>query len=123
MNEEYLEPFLEEAESQISCLKENIEKVKTEQNNETFQTIRRCAHTLKGSSAIMELTKLSELCKMVEYTGRDLAEGKLGYDESVQASLDKVVPTLVLEVENIKTNKADGLPETGTLTTELQARL
>jgi len=123
MNEEYLDAFMEEATEQLACLEKNISKSKEAQDSDTFMTIRRCAHTLKGSSAIMELSELSELCKMVEFTGRDLAEGKLQYDESTQTLLDKVIPVLKEELENVKSTKSDGLQSTKDLKTQLQDKL
>jgi CheY-like chemotaxis protein len=91
---ELIPMFLEDAEPLLA----QLEEAATTQNAET---LKRAAHTIKGSSASMGITTLAELAKEVEYMGRDgrmlqaaakIQELKLHYNQIKAALMEKYPP-------------------------------
>ena len=66
-NEELLKDFFSEAEQQVDMLESNILVIENDpENHEAIDEIFRAAHTLKGGSATVEMTELSEFTHKVE---------------------------------------------------------
>ena len=66
-NEELLGIFFEEAQNLVDTLEENIMSLEDDPNNAgTIDEIFRAAHTLKGSSASVDMMELSEFTHVVE---------------------------------------------------------
>ena len=66
-NEELLKDFFSEAEQQVDMLESNILVIENDpENREAIDEIFRAAHTLKGGSATVEMTELSEFTHKVE---------------------------------------------------------
>ncbi len=66
-NEELLGVFFEEAQNLVDILEENIMSLEDDPNNsDTIDEIFRAAHTLKGSSASLDMMELSDFTHIVE---------------------------------------------------------
>lgn len=66
-NEELLGVFFEEAQNLVDTLEENIMSLEDDPNNsDTIDEIFRAAHTLKGSSASLDMMELSDFTHIVE---------------------------------------------------------
>ncbi len=66
-NEELLKDFFSEAEQQVETLESNILVIENDPtNHDSIDEIFRAAHTLKGGSATVEMTELTEFCHDVE---------------------------------------------------------
>ncbi|QMU99615.1 chemotaxis protein CheA [Borrelia sp. A-FGy1] len=77
-NEELLEIFFEEAQNLVDTLEENIMSLEDDPNNaETIDEIFRAAHTLKGSSASVDMMELSEFTHVVEDVFDAIRDNKL----------------------------------------------
>ena len=71
---DYLPIYLNEAYSQLDEIEMHITLVKSgNATQEVYQNLRRCAHTIKGSSAIMGLNTISELSRNLEFTFKNLS--------------------------------------------------
>ncbi|BCR22079.1 chemotaxis protein CheW [Borrelia sp. HM] len=77
-NEELLDIFFEEAQSLVDTLEENIMSLEDDPNNaETIDEIFRAAHTIKGSSASVDMMELSEFTHVVEDVFDAIRDNKL----------------------------------------------
>ena len=77
-NEELLDIFFEEAQSLVDTLEENIISLEDDPNNaETIDEIFRAAHTIKGSSASVDMMELSEFTHVVEDVFDAIRDNKL----------------------------------------------
>ncbi|BCR21264.1 chemotaxis protein CheW [Borrelia miyamotoi] len=77
-NEELLEIFFEEAQNLVDTLEENIMSLDDDPNNtETIDEIFRAAHTLKGSSASVDMMELSEFTHVIEDVFDAIRDNKL----------------------------------------------
>ena len=66
-NEELLKDFFSEAEQQVENLESNVLVIENDpSNHDAIDEIFRAAHTLKGGSATVEMTELTEFCHDVE---------------------------------------------------------
>lgn len=66
-NEELLKDFFSEAEQQVETLESNVLVIENDpSNHDAIDEIFRAAHTLKGGSATVEMTELTEFCHDVE---------------------------------------------------------
>ncbi len=87
-NEELLKDFFVEAEMQLELLEQNILVLENDPKNEdSIDEIFRAAHTLKGASATVQMTELSEFTHIVEDVLDDIRSGKLGIDEVITDTL------------------------------------
>lgn len=83
-NEELLKDFFAEAEQQVETLESNILVIENDpSNHEAVDEIFRAAHTLKGGSATVEMTELSEFTHKVEDVLDAIRSDKLSVDEDV----------------------------------------
>ncbi len=90
---EDLKVFLEEAEEQLQLLDEDIIRLEKEEGNEALlQEIFRAAHTLKGSSAMLGHTRMSNLAHAMESVLDRVRKGTLlpgsGVVDALLHSLD-----------------------------------
>ncbi|QFP41702.1 chemotaxis protein CheA [Borrelia miyamotoi] len=77
-NEELLEIFFEEAQNLVDTLEENIMSLDDDPNNtETIDEIFRAAHTLKGSSASVDMMELSGFTHVIEDVFDAIRDNKL----------------------------------------------
>jgi two-component system chemotaxis sensor kinase CheA len=87
-NEELLKDFFVEAEMQLELLEQNILVLENDPGNEdSIDEIFRAAHTLKGASATVQMTELSEFTHIVEDVLDDIRSGKLAIDETITDTL------------------------------------
>ena len=99
----YRQMFLEEAED----LFETIDNILLEaedagdMDNETINSLFRSVHTLKGNSALVELSMFAALAHELEFFMDRLRNGELSFQESKASLLIDGVDTLkhILEVE------------------------
>lgn len=83
-NEELLKDFFVEAEMQVDLLEQNILVLENDQSNQdSIDEIFRAAHTLKGASATVQMTELSEFTHIVEDVLDDIRAGKLKINEAI----------------------------------------
>lgn len=95
-NEELLQDFFSEAEMQVEMLESNILVLETDPtNSDSIDEIFRAAHTLKGSSATVQMMELAEFTHLVEDSLDAIRGGKVIPDE-------KVVDILLLSIDVIK---------------------
>ncbi|WP_024653379.1 chemotaxis protein CheA [Borrelia persica] len=77
-NEDLLEIFFEEAQNLVDTLEENIISLEDDPNNmETIDEIFRAAHTIKGSSASVDMMELSSFTHVVEDVFDSIRDNKL----------------------------------------------
>ena len=83
-----LETYLADADSLLTQIRKSIETV-------DFETLRFASHTLKSSSALMGIMKLSELCRQLEHCAReqnqDSLTSLLEQAETVQSQSQKLL--------------------------------
>lgn len=87
-NEELLKDFFSEAQQQVENLESNILVIENDPtNHEAIDEIFRAAHTLKGGSATVEMTELTEFTHAVEDLLDELRSGTIPVTEPVVDSL------------------------------------
>lgn len=87
-NEELLKDFFSEAQQQVENLESNILVIENDPtNHEAIDEIFRAAHTLKGGSATVEMTELTEFTHVVEDLLDELRSGTIPVTEPVVDSL------------------------------------
>ena len=95
-NEELLQDFFSEAELQVEMLESNILVLESDpQNSDSIDEIFRAAHTLKGSSATVQMMELAEFTHLVEDSLDAIRSGKVTPDETA-------VDVLLLSIDVIK---------------------
>jgi len=95
-NEELLKDFFSEAQQQVENLESNILVIENDPtNHEAIDEIFRAAHTLKGGSATVEMTELTEFTHAVEDLLDELRSGTIPVTEPV-------VDTLLSAIDIIK---------------------
>lgn len=83
-NEELLKDFFAEAEQQVEQLESNVLVIENDPtNHEAIDEIFRAAHTLKGGSATVEMTELSQFTHTVEDVLDEIRSDRLVIDEDV----------------------------------------
>ena len=83
-NEELLKDFFSEAEQQVDMLESNILVIENDpENHDAIDEIFRAAHTLKGGSATVEMTELSEFTHKVEDLLDAIRSGSVKVSEDV----------------------------------------
>ena len=83
-NEELLKDFFSEAQQQVENLESNILVIENDPtNHEAIDEIFRAAHTLKGGSATVEMTELTEFTHCVEDLLDELRSGSIPVTEPV----------------------------------------
>ncbi|MBN2736252.1 MAG: chemotaxis protein CheA [Spirochaetales bacterium] len=87
-NEELLKDFFEEAEMQIEMLEQNILFLENDPNNrDAVDEIFRAAHTLKGSSATVEMDEIAGFTHLVENLLDEIRSDKVQIDSALVDSL------------------------------------
>ena len=95
-DEELLKDFFSEAQQQVENLESNILVIENDPtNHEAIDEIFRAAHTLKGGSATVEMTELTEFTHAVEDLLDELRSGTIPVTEPV-------VDTLLSAIDIIK---------------------
>ena len=107
MNEDLMDIFIEEAEGNIKEMENQVGELSSADEG-VLGAMRRCAHTMKGSAAIMGLDTMSELSKHIEEVFRRLEDGSMEYSEELGSLLDDGVKGIRAEFEKVKTSKEDG---------------
>jgi len=83
-NEELLKDFFAEADQQVEQLESNILVIENDpSNHEAIDEIFRAAHTLKGGSATVEMTELSQFTHSVEDVLDEIRSDRVKIDEEV----------------------------------------
>ncbi len=95
-NEELLKDFFVEAELQVETLESNLLVLENDPNNhDAVDEIFRAAHTLKGGSATVQMSELSQFTHLVEDVLDEIRNGKV-------AVTGDVVDTLLNSIDIIK---------------------
>ncbi|WP_210361483.1 chemotaxis protein CheA [Borreliella valaisiana] len=103
-NEELLGVFFEEAQNLVDILEENIMSLEDDPNNsDTIDEIFRAAHTLKGSSASLDIMELSDFTHIVEDVFDAIRDGKININNDLidllLNSLDVIKEMLALRLD------------------------
>lgn len=95
-NEELLQDFFAEAETQVELLESNILVLENDPGNrDAVDEIFRAAHTLKGASATVQMDELSDFTHLVEDVFDEVREANAGVS-------GELVDTLLAAVDVIK---------------------
>lgn len=103
-NEELLGVFFEEAQNLVDILEENIMSLEDDPNNsDTIDEIFRAAHTLKGSSASLDMMELSDFTHIVEDVFDAIRDDKVNINNALVdlllSSLDIIKEMLALRLD------------------------
>ncbi|AFU74972.1 chemotaxis histidine kinase [Borreliella afzelii HLJ01] len=103
-NEELLGVFFEEAQNLVDILEENIMSLEDDPNNsDTIDEIFRAAHTLKGSSASLDMMELSDFTHIVEDVFDAIRDDKVNINNDLVdlllSSLDIIKEMLALRLD------------------------
>nr|WP_267508149.1 chemotaxis protein CheA [Borreliella afzelii] len=103
-NEELLGVFFEEAQNLVDILEENIMSLEDDPNNsDTIDEIFRAAHTLKGSSASLDMMELSDFTHIVEDVFDAIRDDKVNINNNLVdlllSSLDIIKEMLALRLD------------------------
>ncbi|WKC78201.1 chemotaxis protein CheW [Borreliella turdi] len=103
-NEELLGVFFEEAQNLVDILEENIMSLEDDPNNsDTIDEIFRAAHTLKGSSASLDMMELSDFTHIVEDVFDAIRDDKININNNLidllLNSLDVIKEMLALRLD------------------------
>ncbi|AEL18836.1 chemotaxis histidine kinase [Borreliella bissettiae DN127] len=103
-NEELLGVFFEEAQNLVDILEENIMSLEDDPNNsDTIDEIFRAAHTLKGSSASLDMMELSDFTHIVEDVFDVIRDGRANINNDLVdlllSSLDVIKEMLALRLD------------------------
>ena len=102
-NEELLRDFFTEAEEQVETLESNILVIENDpSNHDAIDEIFRAAHTLKGGSATVEMSELTEFCHDVEDLLDALRGGSVGVSEPIVDVLLKSIDIIKAMLESRK---------------------
>ncbi|AJA90458.1 chemotaxis protein CheA [Borreliella chilensis] len=83
-NEELLGVFFEEAQNLVDILEENIMSLEDDpSNSDTIDEIFRAAHTLKGSSASLDMMELSDFTHIVEDVFDAIRDNKININNDL----------------------------------------
>jgi two-component system chemotaxis sensor kinase CheA len=95
-NEELLQDFFAEAETQVEALESNVLVLENDpSNHDAIDEIFRAAHTLKGSSATVQMNELSEFTHLMEDVLDRIRNDEITVDGSI-------VDTLLSSIDVIK---------------------
>lgn len=114
MSADLMKIFIEETEGNVKEMERLVGEL-ANADNETLGYMRRCAHTVKGSSAIMGFNTMSELAKYVEDVFKRLEAGSLQYSDDLGSLLADGVKGLRNEFESVRSSGADGAEGTDDL--------
>ena len=99
-NEELLKDFFSEAQQQVENLESNILVIENDPtNHEAIDEIFRAAHTLKGGSATVEMTELTEFTHAVEDLLDELRSGTIAVTELVVDTLLSAIDIIKIMLE------------------------
>nr|WP_267506427.1 chemotaxis protein CheA [Borreliella afzelii] len=103
-NEELLGVFFEEAQNLVDILEENIMSLEDDPNNsDTIDEIFRAAHTLKGSSASLDMMELSDFTHIVEDVFDAIRDDRVNINNDLVdlllSSLDIIKEMLALRLD------------------------
>jgi len=100
---ELLEIFLSEAEEVLGAVRETLPESRMQPHNqEHLTTLRRCFHTLKGSSRMVGLVAFGEAAWSIEQVLNLRLSESRGGDAELYALLDKAAEILGEWVQNLK---------------------
>lgn len=95
-NEELLQDFFAEAETQVEALESNVLVLENDpSNHDAIDEIFRAAHTLKGASATVQMDELSEFTHLVEDVLDRIRNDEISADGSI-------VDTLLSSIDVVK---------------------
>ena len=125
-NEELLKDFFSEAQQQVENLESNILVIENDPtNHEAIDEIFRAAHTLKGGSATVEMTELTEFTHAVEDLLDELRSGTIPVTEPVVDTLLSAIDIIKVMLEeraNGQTYAEDVEPVKNTLKSFIPAK-
>ncbi|WPM05671.1 chemotaxis protein CheW [Borreliella sinica] len=103
-NEELLGVFFEEAQNLVDILEENIMSLEDDPNNsDTIDEIFRATHTLKGSSASLDMMELSDFTHIVEDVFDAIRDDRININNDLVdlllKSLDVIKEMLALRLD------------------------
>lgn len=100
-NEELLKDFFSEAQQQVENLESNILVIENDPtNHEAIDEIFRAAHTLKGGSATVEMTELTEFTHVVEDLLDELRSNTIPVTEPVVDILLSAIDIIKIMLES-----------------------
>jgi len=118
-----LKVFLEEVDEQLQLLDEDIIRLEKEDDNGALlQEIFRAAHTLKGSSAMVGHSRMSELAHAMESVLDRVRKGALSPDSGVIDALLHSLDGLRVLKEEL-TSSGEGEYDISTMVAELEASM
>ncbi|TVQ23713.1 MAG: chemotaxis protein CheA [Spirochaetaceae bacterium] len=104
-NEELLQDFFAEADSQVELLEANILVLENDpRNRDAIDEVFRAAHTLKGAAATVQMTELAEFTHIVEDAFDRVRESKV----DVNGDLIDLLLSAVDIVKSMLVARADG---------------
>jgi two-component system chemotaxis sensor kinase CheA len=104
-NEELLKDFFLEAESMVESLEQNILVLENDpSNSDAIDEIFRAAHTLKGSSATVQMDELAGFTHVVEDTLDEIRSGSITVHENM---VDLLLNSIDI-VKEMLSSRADG---------------
>ncbi len=99
-NEELLKDFFSEAEQQVETLESNILVLENDPSNSSaVDEVFRAAHTLKGGSATVKMTELSEFTHAVEDLLDEVRSGTISISEEIIDALLSSIDIIKLMLE------------------------
>lgn len=100
--------FVIEAQEYIESFRKSLAQLdKTPENPEAVDEIKKTAHTLKGSAAMLGFLELSRFSKYMEDFMKALTLKAIIYSENIHLLLDHLVELISAMVENISSNNED----------------
>lgn len=87
VDEDLVEPFIEECGERIESLATHLVELETTQDPELVRTIFRDLHTLKGSSGFVGLARMNRLAHAAEDLVGEVRDGRCAADRSVTDAL------------------------------------
>jgi chemotaxis protein histidine kinase CheA len=81
---EYMDTYREEVQSNITEAETLLPNIEKEYSKEDIEGLRRNAHTIKSSSAMMGFPMLSELCKGTEFLLKKVLGEEITFDDSLR---------------------------------------
>ena len=105
---QYLDVFLDEAREQLALLETNILQMERgDHTAETLQVIFRAAHTLKGSSRVMDFGSVGDLTHEMENVLDDLRQEKLAVSTPIINALLRCLDALTALIDAVAVTGAD----------------
>ncbi len=110
ISSEYINEFVNEAREHLDSLNNNlVELEKNPDKQEIINTIFRSFHTLKGNSAALGFTNLSELAHQLENVLGKVRDGEIAATNTIISLLLEGLDNIDLAVDSIQKNSSDEL--------------